>query len=99
MGCTLSPCVSTSESDAVRSAQTAAVTYQFLGFSERVLHVGEAEAGHGDELTHHRHELVAQLLRSLLLIFQLLRGKNDPGDGNRRKKSKESYSRPALNIV
>jgi len=51
------------------------VTYQFLGLAEGVLHVGEAEAGHGDELTHDRHKLVAELLRPLLLIFQLLRWK------------------------
>lgn len=54
---------------------TAAMTHQFFGLSERVLHIGEAEAGHSDELTHHRHKLVAQLLRSLLLIFQLLKVK------------------------
>lgn len=48
------------------------MTYQLLGLSERVLHIGEAEAGHSDELTHHRHKLIAQLLRPLLLVFQLL---------------------------
>lgn len=68
MGHKLSAFVSTT----VRAAQTAEMTYQFLGLGERVLHVGEAEAGHGDELTHHGHKLVAQLLRSLLLVIQLL---------------------------
>lgn len=51
------------------------MTYQFFGFGERVLHIGEAEAGHSDELTHHRHELVSQLLRSFFLVLQLLGGK------------------------
>lgn len=64
----------------LKYAVTAAMTYQFFGLGERVLHIGEAEAGHSDELTHHRHKLVAQLLRSLLLVFQLLKGKNDPGE-------------------
>lgn len=58
-----------------KQTATATVTYQVLGLGERVLHVGEAEAGHRDELTHHRHKLVAQLLRPLLLVFQLLSGK------------------------
>lgn len=56
----------------LKQTAAATVTYQVLGLGERVLHVGEAEAGHRDELTHHRHKLVAQLLRPLLLVFQLL---------------------------
>lgn len=74
MGCELSAPVS------VRSAPTwvfwrnraAAMTHQFFGLGERVLDISEAEAGHGDELAHHRHKLVTQLLRSLLLVLQFL---------------------------
>lgn len=62
----LSKFVPKNERDAVRW------TYQLLGLSERVLHVGEAEAGQSDELTHHRHKLVAKLLRPLPLVIQLL---------------------------
>lgn len=64
---------SESESDGGDTA-TMAATHQLLGLGEGVLHVGEAETGHGDELAHHRHKLVPQLLRPLLLIIQLLRG-------------------------
>lgn len=77
---------------------TATMTYQFLGLGERVLHIREAEAGHGDELTHHRHKLVAQLLRSLLLVFQLLR-LNIFQERKLKGQWKECYTRPALNIV
>ena len=109
MGCKLSSSVSTSDSGAVWFAQTDFVffcffrsgrnspqdmrTYQFFGLSERVLHVGEAEAGDSDELTHHRHKLVPQLLRSLPLVFQLLRVPI------RERKVKESVTGSALNSV
>ncbi len=66
MGCKLSAFVPP-------TVQTATMTYQLLCLSERVLHIGEAEAGHSDELTHHRHKLVTKLLWSLLLVVQLLR--------------------------
>lgn len=56
----------------VKQTTRAAVTYQLLGLGKRVLHIGEAEACHSDELTHHGHKLVTQLLRSLLLVVQLL---------------------------
>lgn len=52
--------------------QRTAATYQVLGLAEGVLHVREAETGHGDELAHHRHKLVSQLLRPLLLVIELL---------------------------
>lgn len=57
----------------LRDTATMAPTYQLLGLGEGVLHVGEAETGHGDELAHHRHKLVSQLLRPLFLVIELLR--------------------------
>lgn len=48
--------------------------HQVLGLAQGVLHVREAEAGHRDELTHHRHKLIARHLRLLLLVLQLLSG-------------------------
>lgn len=56
----------------LKQTATMATTYQLLGLAEGVLHVGEAETGHGDELAHHRHKLVSQLLRPLLLVIELL---------------------------
>lgn len=47
-------------------------THQFFGFCQRVLHIGEAEAGHRDELAHYRYKLVTKILWSFLLVFQLL---------------------------
>lgn len=51
---------------------TGRMTHQFFGLDERVLDISEAEAGHGDELAHHRHKLVTWLLRPFLLVFQFL---------------------------
>lgn len=48
--------------------------HQVLGLAQGVLHVREAEAGHRDELTHHRHKLIARHLWLLLLVLQLLSG-------------------------
>lgn len=68
--------------------RTARTTYQLLGLAEGVLHVGEAEAGHGDELAHHRHKLVSQLLRPLLLVVELLNtGERGEGLQRRRKEA------------
>lgn len=49
------------------------VTHQLLGLLQRVLHVGEAEAGHRDELAHNRHKLVVGVLGTSPLVLQLLR--------------------------
>lgn len=69
-------------SEGEREATAAeAATHQLLGLGEGVLHVGEAEAGHGDELAHHRHKLVSQLLRPLLLVIQLLEADQQGGEG------------------
>lgn len=57
-------------------------SYQLLGLAEGVLHVREAETGHGDELAHHRHKLVSQLLRPLLLVIELL----NTGQGEEQRK-------------
>lgn len=59
-------------------------THQFFGFVQRVLHIGEAEARHRDELAHHRHKLVSQLLWQLLLILQLLEQTGEGLAGARR---------------
>lgn len=56
----------------VMSSAAMAATYQLLGLGEGVLHVREAETGHSDELAHHRHKLVSQLLRPLFLVIELL---------------------------
>lgn len=48
------------------------VTHQLLGLLQGVLHVGEAEAGHRDELAHHRHKLVVGVLGTSPLVLQLL---------------------------
>lgn len=50
-------------------------TYQVFSLGEGVLHVRETEAGHCDELAHHRHILIPHLLGTFLLKLQLLRGK------------------------
>lgn len=79
--------MSASDGDAVKYTVTAAMTYQLFGLGEQVLHIGEAETGHSDELTHHRHKFVAQLLRSLLLVLQLL---YDPGEEHRGGKNESA---------
>lgn len=86
----LSLSASASENDVAGSLskRTARTTYQLLGLAEGVLHVGEAEAGHGDELAHHRHKLVSQLLRPLLLVVKLLNtGERGEGLQPRRKEA------------
>lgn len=49
-----------------------ALPYLLLGLIQLVLQLGEAEAGHGDEVAHHRDKLVPALHHAALLILQLL---------------------------
>jgi hypothetical protein len=49
-------------------------SHQLLGLSQRIIHLWKAEAGHSDEMAHHRHKLIPRNLRKTSLEIQLLQG-------------------------
>lgn len=54
------------------SSEIHTVSYLVLGFTQLILQFGEAEAGHGDEVTDHSHEFIPTFPRPALLVVQLL---------------------------